>query len=231
MSIDVIDKSEVKKYRRKIITELLCCYCKKIVEPRHKCRCNKENCTSYLCDTCFNNYSPDSFNNLLKYINNWRNRNLSRYSAVGKALISQWITAKTFGVRDLNIENDNLRQSIDLYHPIYYKLDVKVSTLDNKRGAWYFNTGNIHIFDNIIALCMDQYEPWKNVQRVYIIPINALDKYRYITNIGIIKNPSRGVWYEKFRIDENPFNDTYNTVDIPEFFSPWDLWKEKYNKS
>lgn len=39
---------------------------------------------------------------------------------------------------------------------------------------------------------------------------------------------SRPIWYKDFRIDERSFNEAYNTVEIPEFFSP-DLWKGKYN--
>jgi hypothetical protein len=228
--LDIIDESEVRKNGRIIGIDLFCCYCKKIVGPEHRCKCGRNDCTGYLCDRCFRIYSPDSINNILKCISNWRNENLSRYSAVGKALIGQWIGGKTLGIEDLNIKNDNIRQPVDLYHPIYKNLDVKISTFDNRRGAWFMGTGDIHIFDHILALCMDRHKHWKNVERGYIIPIDVLDKNRYITSIGIIKNPSRGVWYEKFRTDEKPFNHTYNSVDIPEFFSPFDLWKGKYNK-
>jgi hypothetical protein len=38
-----------------------------------------------------------------------------------------------------------------------------------------------------------------------------------------------GGWYEEFRVDKKPYNDTYHTVDIPDRFSPFDLWKGKYD--
>lgn len=45
-----------------------------------------------------------------------------------------------------------------------------------------------------------------------------------------VSRRSKFEWIEKYRINEKPFDDVYHSVDIPKFFSPFDLWKGKYDK-
>lgn len=194
---------------------------------------NKENWTGeWICKTCYskiyqrdNSYSP---NNIKKSLRNCRIGNLNRFDENGKGIIGQWIVLKTLGIGDFNIENDNFRYPIDSYHSIYGKIDVKTATsIDEK---WQFAIRRFDFgsatFDTIIILCMDRYELWKDVERSYIIPKEGIENF---VHTSITKNhPGR---YEKYRTDEKSFNDTYHSVDIPDPFSPLDLWSGKYNIS
>jgi len=60
---------------------------------------------------------------------------------------------------------------------------------------------------------MDDNKPWKNVERVYKIP---QEEFVNRKGIAIVKNPTDCVgdpvtpWYEKYRIDEKPFNGTWH---------------------
>lgn len=70
------------------------------------------------------------------------------------------------------------------------------------------------------------YDQWKDVEMAFMIPIVHINT----NSITIVKNiSSRGSKWDAFMIDIKPFNDIYHSVDIPEFFSPFDLWKDKYD--
>lgn len=183
---------------------------------------------SYVCYWCYGDLyrkRPDSNNNIIKYLANSRIGNVDRFENRGKGIIGQWIGGKTLGLKDLNIENNNFNEPIDLsWHSIYHNIDVKIATYNNVNDQWRFE--NIrHSYDNLLALCMDRYKLWKNVEIAYMIPISQTDT----TSITIFKNLSKGGKYEKFRIDEKPYNDMYHSVDIPELFGPFDVWNGKYD--
>jgi hypothetical protein len=158
----------------------------------------------------------------------FRKGNFSRFEILGRAVIGQWIAAKTLGLYDLNIHNNNFREPIDLSrHPDYGNIDVKIATYNCANVQHRFH-GIRQNFDNLLALCMDKYEQWKNVEMAYIIPVECINT----ENITIVKKvSSRKSKWDEFRIDEKPYNDMYRGVDIPEFFSPFDLWKGKYDKA
>lgn len=186
---------------------------------------------SYLCTKCdgiVRSNLPDSQKNIIKYIRDSRIENLDRYTEHGKDVITQWIAAKTIGAKDMNIENNNFREPIDLSkHLIYGKIDVKSGTFNIIYKWWRIGIGEYSLnkdFDNLVILCMDNL--WKYVERVYLIPRDRIN----VTSITIIKDLSRGGWYEEFRVDEKPYNDIYQSVEIPKRLSPFDLWKGKYDK-
>ena len=53
---------------------------------------------------------------------------------------------------------------------------------------------------------------WKDVDRIYIIPESEAKEG---TSITISKNPYRGIpWYEKYRVDEKPYNEAYHSLSI-----------------
>lgn len=56
-------------------------------------------------------------------------------------------------------------------------------------------------------------KPWKNVKRVYVIPEDSSELYGKIY-ISIYDKPSRESKWEKFRVDEKPYNDTYHKMDM-----------------
>lgn len=183
-----------------------------------------------MCEICYKNdyyLNTQKLDHRYGHMANSRTGNLARYSLQGKAVIGQWIGAKTLDIKDLNIENNNFAEHIDLsYHNIYGDMAVKTKTL--RYGEWKVgNVKNLN-FDNLLTLCMDKYSHWKNVERAYVIQVHEL---RSRSGFAIVKDSSRCPgWYEKYRVDEKPYDDTYNSVDIPRFFSPFDLWKGKYDK-
>lgn len=232
-----IDDSEVSHLGGKEIdhTNTKCCTCgshETYIMPNGKshwlvCSCGKDNCTKYLCSRCWNkiqNNLPNSYKNIIKSMRLSRTGHLSKFIGHGKIVISQWIVAKTLGLRDLNIDNDNFNVPIDLSsNDIYRKPDVKFSSKLDELGRWHIGIGKYY-FDILIILIMN--ELWNNIDRVYIIPKDKIN----VTHIAIYKDLSISDRYEIYSVDSTPFNDTYHSVDIPEFFNPWDLWKGRYNK-
>lgn len=166
---------------------------------------------SYLCTYCYDKRRqslPDSQNNLMKSIANCRTGNVSIYDEKGKGIIGQAVAAKTLKIEDLNIKMDNFIYAIDLgRHCEHGYIEVKTRTLKN--GKWSIRSYQMRDFDNILILCMDTYEPWKDVERVYIIPWAEAIKRSGLT---IVRDPSRDVWYYEFRVDEKPFNDNYHSL-------------------
>lgn len=239
--IEIVEESEIKS----CFDGRICCRCgntktyiKNTGMPEWRsCKCTKENCAGYLCKKCWSkNYNVlhnIDYVNLRKDISNSRTGNISRYTSHGKGIIGQWVGAKTLGLKDLNIENNNFNEPIDLsYHQLYGRPDVKIKTLKN--GEWHISMGTNRIgkqkFDTSIILCMDRYELWKDVEIVYAIPWKIIENRKITSGFTIIKGSSRYLWYEEFRIDERPFNRVYHSVDIPEIFNPWNLWGGKYDR-
>lgn len=167
---------------------------------------------------------PDSHKNLIKKMRLSRFGNLDKLRNHGKNIIGQWIGGKTLGLRDLDIDKNNFSGSIDLsMHQIYNNVDVKISTFNDVYEQWRFD-GIRYPYDNLLLLCADKYEPWKNIERVYIIPVS------HINTLSItVRYLSKDRKYDIYKIDEKPFNETYHSVDIPYLFNPFDLWKGKYD--
>ena len=118
------------------------------------------------------------------------------------------ITCKVHNIKNLNIENDNYLSPID--HSPDHKLGIvqtKGSTYNHSMTRWHNgNIGNEHNkdFDYLLFYCMSA--DMKIIERVYLFPKSEII---IRTGITIIKNPSKGGWYEKYRIDEKPYNDAY----------------------
>lgn len=157
------------------------------------------------CESMERQKFPDSQNNMMKSISNWRIGELGIYVKNGKGLIGEAIIAKVRNLEIIAIKMDGLRNKIDFsYDDEYGIIQGKVRTFKN--GKW--NVGNYvneEIFDYIFLICMDEY--WKNIERVYAIPrIELIDR----TGFAIVKNPSRPTWYYGYRIDEKHYNDVYH---------------------
>ena len=202
-------------------TTAKCCKCGEgtYVSPegRHmwrKCRCGKSNCTTWLCEKCYKkDYNMDS------RIADWRTGNLSANSSTGKGFIGAQVVAKTYELDDCNINMNNFNFYVDLSkHPIYGNVEVKTASLSIEYMRWMVALKNFN-FDTLIIVCMDSEFPWKNVLRVYAITreyVNGLQGI-YIPARGEkdeLGRSSKGSKWDKFRIDEKPFNDTYHKMDI-----------------
>lgn len=187
-----------------------CCNCggsKTYIKPDgryswYSCQCHDEDCTKYLCEKCYK-----------KSFTDWRNGNLDPSSNSGKGFIGSRIVANTYKMEDCSIVKDNFHFYIDLFkRGGYGYVEVKTSSLDKIREIWNFNTARQQEYENIFLVCMDIYWPWKRVERIYIIPWEVVG---YRTGIAITKNPSKGnQWYEEFRTNEIPFNETYHRMKL-----------------
>lgn len=209
---------------RKIYKNRRCCKCGKdktyisttgtSIWRTHKC--GNKDCTRHLCLRCHMRYyqknNPNSQHNTLKYMRDWRIGQLSRYSSTGKGLIGVYIICKFLGTQDNNIKYDNFNFYIDINHSIYGNVEVKISGLI--KGKWSFGNLQRHKFDTLFLICMDEYNPWKNVLRVYTIPYHEIIN---ICTIGIYKDPdsSKGPFrYDSYICDNGEFNTIYKSIDF-----------------
>lgn len=186
----------------------------------HNHKCDKKCCTKYLCHKCYTrNYQkndPYSQNNIMKRILPCRTENIyvksfDRLSDNDKGRIGEDIVAITLGLENQNDKSNNYCSPFDLtIHPKYGRIQVKIRSLNVIENFWDFNVG-IGEFDTLFVVCMDHYRPWKIVERVYAIPY---DNVCYLTRGSTIpKNTfSKESKWEEFRIDENPFVNTYHNI-------------------
>lgn len=215
-----VDRSKHNDYFVNKMKGKICCICGKVHDQivgktkwaSHKC--DKEYCTGYICIYCnekINSRLPDS---VLSRNSDWRNERLNPSTPAGKGFIGQQIVAKRFGVDDCNIKMDSFHFYVDISKiPGYGYVEVKIASLNVIRAEWVFGTRTDQEYDTLTLLCMDENWPWKNVERGYIIPYKKM-KERAKTTITITKNPSRGTWYDRFRTDEKPFNNTYHNMKL-----------------
>jgi hypothetical protein len=169
----------------------------------------------YLCIICYSRKknkdylmkNKDKINKERRAIRNWRNGQLDPHSNLGKGFISEQIVCITLGLRNCNIETDNWNSHTDIdKHEKYGYISVKGANI--KRGEWHFSNTGEGIFDTLIIICMGSN---KNIERVYAIP--AIEA-KIRNTICIYKNPCREGWYEKYRIDESPFDITYHNMKL-----------------
>lgn len=167
---------------------------------------------SYLCDNCYgriiSNF-PDSRNSLRKKIANSRNRQIDPDSTQGKGHITEQIATKTLGLENYNLETDNFCAEFDAYDPIkYHRIDIKGPSLIH--GVWTV-AGIGENFDNLIILCMSN--DYSHVIKVYIIPKEFIgDKTSIKIYEGILN-----MLYDKFMVDEKPYDETFHNMDASDF--------------
>lgn len=202
------DRDHYKRCRHK---ETKCCKCdsaktymKGPEDPLWRtCECGKKDCTGHICDTCYGKIRSSA---------GWRHGQLDPSSPPGKGFIGAYIVAKTYGLEDCNIKMNTFRFYIDLSkHSKYGYIEVKTATLNRKNGNWSFSKFDEKDFDTLFLVCMDENDPWKSVKRVYAIPWeDAINR----SSIKIYENPSRSAWYDKYKIDEKSFEDTYSNMKL-----------------
>lgn len=170
---------------------------------------------SYICAICYDKEHrklPDSDTNLIKSMRKFRNKELSKDCSSGKAFIGEQIWCKARGVDNCNIKMDNFAYKYD--HPPdpeYGITNTKIASLSHHQGtieAWQFSPSGKYNY--VVLICMSK--DWKDVDRIYIIPESEAKEG---TSITISKNPYRGIpWYEKYRVDEKPYNEAYHSLSI-----------------
>lgn len=239
--LKTIDESEIIKIGRKIIkvdygyvdhANTKCCICESKetrIQPNNrphwlKYKVDKDGKfdsngswdeKSYICEICYDKEHrklPDSNANLIKSMRQFRNNELSKDCSSGKAFIGEQIWRKARGVDNCNIKMDNFAYKYDHSPDSEYGItNTKTASLSHHQGTievWRFSPNGK--YDHAVLFCMSK--NWKDVERTYIIPESEMKKG---TSITITKNPSRGVpWYEKYRVDEKPYNDAYHNMNI-----------------
>lgn len=151
----------------------------------HIHKCSKRNCTGRICDKCQKRIEYNiegSYENVKKLRADWRNGNLDPLSSIGKGFIGQQIISRTYKIDDCNLKMDNFNFYIDLTKDAKYGYgEVKIATLNIRDNWWIFNISMGQTsFDTLFLLCMDNNEPWKNIERVYVIKWQANIGYIYI---------------------------------------------------
>lgn len=202
----------------------------KKIDIKRKCnKCGREESSHWykdgildLCNMCYQKYSPNSANNTIKSMAKCRTKRIIRIDRFGNlddnelGYVVECIVCDTYGIKIYNDEADNYRSPFDAIHPEYGKFQIKGVSFNIVEGQWRIRFRDTEIlwpvFDFAVIICMDGNKPWKNVERVYKIPQEELVNRK---SIAIVKNPTDCVgnlmtpWYEKYRIDEKPFNDTW----------------------
>lgn len=217
--------SEIKRIKSERLKERKCIECES-VEVSHWYNQYNENgrkTNSFLCRSCYmKGYNGESYsyNSLRKTVCNCRlNKeidlnNFPNFSDRDKGRIGEDIVSYTLGVDNQNDVSDNYSSLYDLtHHHIYGKIEVKTASFDNINKTWDSTLDMEHNFDTLFILCMSKEKPWRNVNRLYIIPEECNELYgkRYVS---IYDSPLRVSKWEKFRADVKPYNDTYHKMDM-----------------
>lgn len=200
---------------KKLPTGSICYRCENKAEKRER---DKDGIFTgnYICKNCYQKdywiFNKDRINKDRRSLAQCRNGELSPYSNIGKGYIFEQIICITLGLNNCNIEKDNWNSPIDIdKHEKYGYISCKGANI--RYGEWHFTNIRRCIvrkkFDTLILICMSKDR--KNVERVYVIPIEETIGR---DNITIYDNPSRSAWYEKYRIDETPFNNTYHNMSL-----------------
>ena len=200
---------------------------------KRKCnKCGREESSHWykdgrldLCNICYQRYNPNSSNNTIKSMAKCRTKRIIRIDRFGNlddndlGYVIECIVCDTYGIKIYNDEVDNYRSPFDAIHPEYGKFQIKGASFNIIDGQWHLRFRNTEIlwsaFDFVVIICMDGNKPWKNVERVYKIP---QEEFINRKSIAIVKDPTDCVgnlktpWYEKYRIDEKPFNDTWHDL-------------------
>ena len=179
-------------------------------------KCDKYNCTRYICNKCRSKeyyrdivkFDPNSSDNWKKSVRKFRNKQIDPKSETGKGFIGEMIVAKTRGLKNCNLELDNFNAVFDLSVDSFYgRIQVKTASLIN--GKWEFGLSYNQEYDTIFLICMGKY--WKNVERVYAIP---WEKCVNIRNIAIYDRTPGGSQWDKFRVGEEQYEDTYQDMKL-----------------
>lgn len=215
MTIGIVDDEDVKyRGRKKGIVCIRCKTSKTFTDPITKKETWRRQTINniwtgdYYCDSCYH-----------KLKRKCRNKELEKDSKSGKGFRIEQVIAKTLGIKSCSIESDNFNSAFDLYDPIKYKeIQARSAKPSIRKATWNDKVYEYHVwhfaldlpeFDTIIVICMS--EDYKNIERMYAIPVDKLPMAQGLT---IYKDPKNRPWYEEYRIDEKPYNDTYHSMSI-----------------
>lgn len=238
---DDIRKHSVEKRltKKKLVEKRRCCICgskdTRIYDGYycwHNHNCNKQDCTKWLCHTCYTRERqrlPDSQNNTMKSIRNIRTGNLDKEDEFAKGILVERAIVKERKLKNMNIEMDNFSFKFDTSPDTELGIiQIKSETLDMVERRWTFSIDIEQQFDSILLACLD--EKRYNIDIVCIIPREYAIKRSGIT---VLKDQLREGWYNDFKVDPKPYNDAYHSLmeflENKRYFGIKDLkkWLEK----
>lgn len=193
--------------------EIKCCICgifeiiqdyRRLKWATHKC--DKIDCTGYLCFRCYQKYDPRSQGSAKKSVTHIRNNQLYKYISSGRGLIGEACIAKVRKLDIISIKFDSYNTRFDL------SIDPEHGIIQSKLkvpwyGDWYAHFGGEHYFDTLFFQCANK--SMTNIDRIYAIPEYELHD---IKTISIYRKPSKPSKWNEFRIDEKPYNDAYHSL-------------------
>ncbi len=185
-------------------------------EKCHKCgdatipgrrRYVNEKLLCYKCYMKYYNSLPDSHNSLKKSISSLRTNNISNTATSYMGILGEAVIAKVRKLKVHSIETNNFCLKLDL------SLDREYDIIQSKLRTpycgeiykdWKVSFGTEHHFNTLFVLCVSKDR--RNIERVYAI----LEKELYgLNGISLTRSYSK---YDKFRIDEKPYNDAYHNL-------------------
>lgn len=207
----------------------ICCNCKSHntyinpigYEKWHKCRCQKITCTTYLCESCYKKYDPNSFVNIQKSLRNCRTRNHNSNFPQAKAIKSQKLACELYGWIDLNKENDHYTSPIDCYDPntgLYHQVQMRY--YDSIERRWPFTKFEGEwkkIFEYMVCFCFSK--DGKTVERIYKFPWKEIMR---IKGISIYKNSTAG----RYSTPVTSQFEQYRVKDEDELKKANEIWKK-----
>jgi hypothetical protein len=166
----------------------------------------------YICRSCYRkeeDKEPDSLHKLEKLNRLCRNGNLSKNSEAGKGFICEQIWCKARDLQNCNIITDNFHHKYDTSKDDEFGYcQIRSNGFLKESNRWNsFRTKGTYI--NLVLFCMNK--DYTNIDRMYIIPEIEAKKVKVIT---IYKNNRVDSWYNKFQIDETPYNEVFHSMSL-----------------
>ena len=182
----------------------------------------------------YNRYDPYSTDNIKKSLRNCRKERQDPNCPMAKGEQDVDIACELYGYINLNKANDNYSSGspIDCYDPktgLYHQVQGRRYNYINM--IWGNFSGLDEEwekeFEDMILFCKSK--DGKIIERIYKIPFEKEIKKKR-KGISIYKNPSRGVWYEKYRVRDEAEIERANNIlkrKLDEQTEKDQKWKEK----
>lgn len=201
------DQEEYRKYKK--IDKGKCVICgNNVTKHRYYDEKGIWDEVSHICNICYMRkyYRTDN------RFTSSRSGNLSKNSQVGKGLFGEAMFAKVRCLKIISIEKNDFISKYDLTSDSEYGMiqcKLKRPYLRIGREYWNIHFDIEHYFDYLGVLCVDK--DMINIERVYMIPEEELYGIQGITLVKGLDSKLYSKW-ERFRIDEKPYNDAYHNI-------------------
>lgn len=159
----------------------------------------ERNFIGWTCRNCYQKYDPNSINNIKKSVSNCRTGNQDQNHSNTKGDKDIELACRLYRYENLNEKYDNHITPIDCLDPrtgLFHQVQGRF--YNGKHGWWQFS----HLdrewykeYEDMICFCKSK--DGKRIERIYRFPLSVIKE---VKTISIYRNPSRGGWYEKYRI-------------------------------